>query len=276
MTCVRLLALMTLLLTASFVEASEELDPFAHPFNVPDLRFPAQPQAFTAGRATMMLKPKGPGPFPGLVIMPTCSGTINGKVWAQGAVDRGYAVLLVDPLTARNVWDNCYVAKPVPMSRLLKDAFDAAEHLRRQPFVDPDRVALLGFSLGGMVGLGAAGEERSYLRGYRPFRAIVSVYPICRIADYVGPSRPEPVDLSFVPKTIVVPLLVEIGDSDDKGGTPMNGCKDLLDEQRDHKAPSDYIIYPAGHAWDMAGYDDVTRQSAMDAFVFLAEHVRAP
>jgi dienelactone hydrolase len=100
-----------------------------------------------------MLKPDGTGPFPGLVIMPTCSGRINGKAWAQGAVDRGYAVLVVDPLTARDVWDNCYVAKPVPMSRLLQDSFDAAEHLRQQPFVDPTRIGLLGFSLGGMIGL---------------------------------------------------------------------------------------------------------------------------
>jgi len=273
---VRLLApLAMLLLAARFVEASDGLDPFANNTNVPDLSFPAQPQAFTPGRATMMLKPDGPGPFPGLVIMPTCSGTINGKVWAQGAVDRGYAVLVVDPLTARDVWDNCYVARPVPMSRLLQDSFDAAEHLRRQPFVDPGRVALLGFSLGGMIGLGASGEKYSSPGG-RPFNAIVSVYPLCEVNDYASPSRSEHVNLSFVPEKVVVPLFVEIGDSDDKGGAPMNGCKDLLDEQRGRGAPVEYVIYSAGHAWDLAGSDSVTQRSVTDAFDFLGQRMGMP
>jgi dipeptidyl aminopeptidase/acylaminoacyl peptidase len=39
--------------------------------------------------------------------------------------------------------------------RLRKDAFYAAEHLRKQPFVDPERIGLLGMSQGAMAALGA-------------------------------------------------------------------------------------------------------------------------
>jgi dienelactone hydrolase len=131
-----------------------------------------------------MFKPAAAGPFPALVILPTCGG--HGRPhsfdWAKAALERGYAVLVVDPLTPRGVvrpGENCSAPSKVTSSRYRKDAFDAAEHLRKQPFVDRDRIGLLGLSMGGMAALGAAGEEHAEPDGHPPFQAIVSIYPIC-------------------------------------------------------------------------------------------------
>ena len=39
-----------------------------------DLSFPAAPEPFAPSKASKMFKPDGAGPFPGLVVVPTCSG----------------------------------------------------------------------------------------------------------------------------------------------------------------------------------------------------------
>ena len=232
----RVLAIAAIVAALSGVAAAaEDFDEFSDPFDAPDLQLPDQPQMLAAGRSSMMFKPDGAGPFPALVIMPTCYGhlySVNTFDWARRAVSHGYAALVVDPLARRGVESNCDRPLRVPASRLLKDAFDAAEHLRRQPFVDPARVGMLGFSQGAMTGLGAAGALYSRPNGREPFRAIVSVYPVCLFENFPMPGRFDPVDMRFVPEKIVVPLLVEIGDEDTQGGPAMSGCKRLLDKRK--------------------------------------------
>ena len=224
--------------------------------------------------------------------MPGCYGqtySMHTFDWAKRAVDQGYAVMVVDPLDPRGIADNCIIPRPVPSTRLLKDAFDAANHLRRQSFVDPRRIGLLGFSLGGMIGLAASGAEHSKPNGSEPFNAIVAAYPICILKDVETPFTTGKVDVAYMPRKVIVPLLVLIGDQDNEGGPdPMNGCKELSDEQKAQGAPVEYSIYHATHAWDMRELApgeqstnsfgqvvyyirnaDVTEQSARDAFTFL-------
>lgn len=57
--------------------AAEKFDPFALPFEAADLRFPPQAQPFGTDAEDMLFKPEGRGPFPALVVMPTCSGRSN-------------------------------------------------------------------------------------------------------------------------------------------------------------------------------------------------------
>ena len=228
-------------------------DEYAAPSDAPDLALPAQVEKLGTGRKSMMFKPEGAGPFPALVIMPTCYGhlySVNTFDWARRAVAHGYAALVVDPLAPRGVESNCERPLPIPGSRLLKDAFDAASHLRRQPFVDPARVGLLGFSQGAITGLVASGAVYSHPPGRDPFRAIVSVYPVCLYDDFPMPGKSEPVDMPFVPEKIVVPLLVEIGDEDTRGGPAMSHCPTLLEKRKTAGDPVSYVIFHATHVWD--------------------------
>lgn len=210
-------------------------------------------------------------------------------------VQSGYAALVVDPLTQRGVVENCSPT-PVGTARYLKDAFDAANHLRRQPFVDPKRIGLLGLSLGGMAAMGASSATYSGRDGSEPFSAIVALYPLCSRKGTTLPERPDPVDMSFVPDKVVQPLLVEMGDKDEfvEGGTAAD-CKPLLDAQKANGAPLEYVVYPATHIWDVqelstsppphhesrggrlvpVEYDPaVTVRSAHDAFAFLDRYLK--
>ena len=165
-----LIAFAIAVVSAATAKAADPFDANKFPFDQPDLKFPDKPRP-VGPDLTMMFKPIGDGPFPALVIMPTCSGhtvSMHAFDWAHRARFQGYAVLVVDPLTPRGVSLNCESPSPVRAARVLKDAFDAANHLRRQSFVDPTRVGLMGFSQGAMVALAASGS--TYSRRTAPSR----------------------------------------------------------------------------------------------------------
>src|SRR5262245_54805225 len=231
-----------------------------------DLTFPSAPAPFGYAKATKMFKPLGAGPFPALVILPTCGGhekRHSFDVWAKAAIERGYAVLVVDPLTSRGVLgpgENCRPPTKVREPRLRKDAFDAAEHLRNQPFVDPERIGLLGLSQGAMAALTASAETYAMPDGRRAFRAIVAVYPGCFFAKVQLPHRTDPVNLHYVPATrIVVPLQVQMGDLDTE--TPPKDCISRLQPKKDQGAPIELVVHKnATHGWDNAELDNFTKK----------------
>jgi dienelactone hydrolase len=279
---------------------SDDLYPHEIPAGGPDLNFPSTPQPFGFAKANKMFKPAGDGSFPGLVILPTCGGhnwRHSFDIWAKAALDRGYAVLVVDPLTPRGVvtpGENCGAPAKISGSRYRKDAFDAAEHLRTQPFVDRERIGLLGLSLGAMAGLGAAAEFYARPQGRSAFRAIVSIYPICFIANLRLPSRKNPANIHWLPYNITIPLQVQLGELDTEA--PPKDCVPLLREQKEKGAPIEIVVHKdATHNWDalelqkrafrkkgLLGQDivyrynpKVTMESVRQAFDFLDRHVNA-
>jgi dienelactone hydrolase len=282
--------------------ANETIDPFARKLTHPDLKFPDQPRPATrplAPDVNIMFKPDGAGPFPALVIMPVCGANyvMNAYDWGVRAVENGYAALVVDPLTQRGIVENCSPT-PVGVARYLKDAFDAARHLRKQPFVDPERIGLIGLSLGGMAAMGASSAAYSRRDGSEPFSAIVALYPLCSRKGVTLPEWPEPVDMRFVPDKVVQPLLVEMGDKDEfvEGGTAAD-CKPLLNARKANGAPLEYVAYPATHIWDVQELSygpqprtenvrgrhvrvesdqGITLCSAHDAFAFLDRYLKPP
>jgi dienelactone hydrolase len=287
-----------LLAAAPSMAANPVIDAAKQPLgSLPDLTFPAAPQPFGYAKASRMFKPNGPGPFPGLVVLPVCSGHANwyhSFDWARAALDRGYAVLVVDPLTPRRVAaENCTPPAKVSPARFRKDGFDAAEHLRKQPFVDRDRIGLLGFSMGAMAGLVAAGEGQSAPDGRPAFRAIVSFYPVCFARNFRSPITGGLIDLRYVPSKVVVPLQVQMGELDTEA--PPKDCVPLLEEQKNKGAPVYFTVHKnATHNWETAALGSgsfrkkgpdgkeivyrynaqVTAESSKLAFDFLDRHVK--
>ena len=261
-----------------------------------DLSFPASPEPFGAAKASKMFKPQGPGPFPALVMLPTCGGHLRSHVfdvWAKAALQRGFAVLVVDPLTPRGVTapgENCKAPSKVSLWRLRKDAFDAAAHLRKQTFVDPDRIGLLGLSQGAMAALGVSASLYETPQGKPAFRGIVANYPVCFLGNLRMAGR-APVNVNFVPEEkITVPLLVQMGDLDTEG--PPQDCISRLQVQKDKGAPVETVVYKnATHAWDMGisfaktaangqhveyrSNPKVTAESVARALDFLDQHLRS-
>jgi dienelactone hydrolase len=220
-----------------------------------DLTFPAAPQPFGKALGNRMFKPDGDGPFPAVVLLPVCGGDSKWYQlfdWAKAALGRGYVAMVVDPLTPRGVGpENCQPPLKVSYSRYRKDAFDAAEHLRKQPFVDRDRIGLLGLSLGAMAALTASGGSQAAPDGRQSFGAIVAMYPVCNLPDVYSFILKRVVDLRFIPQKVVVPLQVQLGGLDVEA--PPRFCTSLLDEQKRNGAPVDYVVHRnATHNWDTA------------------------
>ncbi|MDE2166551.1 MAG: dienelactone hydrolase family protein [Alphaproteobacteria bacterium] len=295
-----LFALTTSTLAQSGPSGAVSIDPFSTTGNPAvtaqnfeaDLQFPSQTSSISnAAPQTAMFKPSGSGPFPALVIMPDCAGhnhSMHAFRWAKQALAKGYAVLVVDPLTPRRVGLNCAFPFGVSFPRLLKDAFDAAHWLQKQPFVNPRRIGLIGFSQGAMVGLGAAGDKYALQYGTL-FKAIVSAYPVCTVNNIRHPGIDHPIDVSWVPSQVTVPILVEMGDEDTEA--PAADCVPLLSALKAAGEPVEYVTYHATHEWDAQETDgfrhtvdgknviylysaDVTAQSQRDAFAFLSMHLK--
>jgi len=101
----------------------------------------------------LLAKPEGEGPFPAVVVLPDCIGLtpfIREALTARLA-SWGYAALVVDSWTTRNAQAGCFLngQEPPGVDRVA-DAYGALFYLAGLPFVQRDRVGLLGFATGGV------------------------------------------------------------------------------------------------------------------------------
>jgi dienelactone hydrolase len=228
-----------------------------------DLTFPTEAATISMfTRPQMALyKPDGPGPFPALVLMHQCGGLGNGRWqnlsmldWARQGVAQGYVVMVVDALGPRNVDSVCMGPKGgVTFNRGARDAMQAAEHLRKLPYVDGQRVALAGYSWGAMVGLLTSSDGVSKRGENRAFGAIVSFYPGCFT---LRPANGSPYEL--IQPDIGTPLLVLMGSADTE--TPAAECVQKLEPLRASGAPIELHVYPdTTHCWDCKNLDGFTK-----------------
>jgi dienelactone hydrolase len=223
-----------------------------------DLTFPdaVETRDLTSPRMAL-LKPSGEGPFPAIVMVHQCSG-LNLAVLARAhkAVAMNYVVLLVDSLGPRSATTVCYgPTAGVNLFRGARDALQAAEHLRRQPYVDKERIALVGFSWGAMVGLLASSPHYvEALKAGPGFRAVASFYPGCfRISP---PNGAPPYEI--VNADIALPLLVLMGEADTE--TPAVECLEKLDAIKKAGAPIEWHVYPeTTHCWDCKQLDGFSK-----------------
>jgi dienelactone hydrolase len=223
-----------------------------------DLTFPEAPESSNHFRARRMalLKPAGDGPFPAIVLVHQCAG-LNPAVlaWARKAASANYVVLVLDSFSSRGVASVCYGPKSgVNLIRGVRDALQGAQYLRKQSFVDGARVALVGFSWGGMVGLLASSRHYVGALDAGPaFAAVASFYPGCfRIA------RPNRLPFEIVNADIAAPVLVLMGAADTE--TPPADCIRKLDAIKRTGAPVEWHTYPdTTHCWDCKQIDGLRK-----------------
>ena len=109
--------------------------------------------------------PAGKGPFPGVVVIHEWWG-LNDWVKEQASklADQGYAALAID-LYRGKVADNAGTAhelmRGVPEDRALRDLHAAVEYLKSLPSVKKDRIASIGWCMGGGYSLDVALQEPS-------------------------------------------------------------------------------------------------------------------
>jgi dienelactone hydrolase len=148
----------------------------------------------------LLAKPEGNGPFPAVILLPTCGGLRPHvtQFWPGYLTRLGYVTLTVDSLGARGL-RGCTPDLQGAGQELTRDAYGALDYLAGLPFVDRERVAVMGFSLGAHTVSYFVGRNITSPSGLN-FKAAIMMYP--GGCGLIGPSDR------------MIPLAVVIGDKD--------------------------------------------------------------
>ncbi len=149
--------------------------------------------------AGYLAKPPGAGPFPAVVLLPSCLGLPSNRAAIETALVRaGYVALFVDEFSTRGLKETC----SVDFAQLAPDAFGALRFLAGQPDVDAGRIAVFGFSQGADGALAVAASPSGRAHGVPDglaFRAAAAFYPPC--ANQAG-------------QRLAIPTLIVVGAAD--------------------------------------------------------------
>jgi dienelactone hydrolase len=181
------------------------------------------------------------GPSPAVVLLHGCGGGWRGldERWGKLLAEWGYVTLTVDRFGTRGITSAC--TGGIPPSTLY-DAYRSLNYLAELPSVDPDRVAVVGFSQGAMLALLSVERGQIERDAKGKFRAAIGFYPPC-----LG-----------LKGNMTVPALIMIGELDD--WTPASECRNLaegrddwgISREKGHGIPIEITVYPgAYHDFDV-------------------------
>lgn len=196
--------------------------------------------------------PSGTGKLPAVLLMHGSGGIYNAMLeyWPKQFNAAGYAVLSVDSFGPRGVKSTAEDQSQVPFAADVADAFAALKLLASHPRIDAGRIAIMGFSRGGIT-TWRAGVERVIAAQKLPdglrFAAHIPVYS----GGCVGLFR-------LIAKPGVfskAPMLWIHGNADDYA--PIAPCQDYADRIGKAGTPVEFVVIEgARHKFDS---DDLKR-----------------
>jgi dienelactone hydrolase len=240
MTNLNVAAFLTVLLFGNIVDCSAQP---GQPASVVD--FEGVPAGAQPVRLQGYLRhPNGAALPPAVVMLHGCGGRADllDRDWAAKIASWGYVTLTIDSFGPRGLKNTCDNPAPVDLAF---DGYRGLNYLVRQQFVDPKRVALLGFSQGGWLTLWSVERGAIEQMSENKFRAAAAFYPPCNGSKGV----------------MTIPTLILIGESDD--WTPAEACRKMVDGQNDwgisrqkgEGAVVRLVVYPnAYHGFDKPAF----------------------
>ena len=185
-----------------------------------------------------LAKPAGDGPFPAVVLAPGCGGfhdQYSPPVFDQYRkrfVEEGFVVANVDFTKGHDI-PACFSDKGLLITQedYSKDILNAVADLKKNAFVDPASINVLGWSYGAGAALNALAlaEESPDVK----IKSVVAFFPYCGSVR----SWKQP-----------VPVLVLRGDADDMA--PFGKCVPAVQAALDNKSMRD-VVYPGAlHSFD--------------------------
>ncbi len=128
---------------------------------------------------TLYLPENAPKPVPAIVLVHGTSGIdMRGAFYRASILGAGIAIFEVDFKTG--IYEG--PSTRPKMDTFLPMAFAALKELRKLPSIDPDRIGIMGFSMGGQIALRTAMENnrRRWLGASKGFIAFATFYPVCK------------------------------------------------------------------------------------------------
>lgn len=208
------------------------------------------PAGDTQLKATLY-RPAGDGPFPAIVALHTCDGLAEGQQpirtryqdWGEALAAAGFAVVFPDSFSSRGLGSQCRMReRPVRASRgRIADANAARHWLQAQPYVNGERISLIGWSHGATTALWTVRPRKATPPDTKPdFRSVIAFYPNCR-------------RLGATAWSTRLPALILIGAADD--WTPANACEQMVAGAQGRSARASLVTYPgAYHDFDRQNY----------------------
>lgn len=183
-----------------------------------------------------LTKPTGAGPFAAVVLLHSCLGLPAARrSMAKTYAGWGYVALFVDDFTTRGVKETCTVDFPEGLS----DAFGGLAYVSQLPYVDPHRIAAIGWSQGADTALQIASSPSGSafaMPDDLKFKVAAAFYPPC---ENQANAR------------LQIPTLILIGRSD--AVTPAADCERLAQRQSIVRL----VVYPgAAHVFDNSEFVD--------------------
>src|SRR5262245_10773270 len=213
-----------------------------------------------------LYRPEGLGPFPAVVLMHGCAGVRRKDTWwAEAFRQQGYVALVVDSLSGRGIttWEDrrkICLGLDLWGSTRAGDLLASLAYVRALPFVDAERIAVVGWSHGAWAALDfLASASAEMVHG---LRGVVAFYPYCGIASRAS-WRGFGVD---------VPVLMLLAEADSIVST--DSCRRLADGQAQQGRSVSVKVYPeVGHVFDWRE-SEATRDARERVRAFLAERLR--
>lgn len=224
----------------------------------------------------ILKRPYGDGPFPAIVLLHGAGGFEDSKTrtdaWSKRLVNWGYVTLAVDSMGPRGMEDlhgnHDELFEMVSVRAF--DAYDAKYYLADLEFVDPKRIALIGWAHGGMTVLASVIKMSLPLplKNVEGFKAAISFYPYCD--EFLNNTN--------------APLMILHSELDD--WTPAESCTQfMVSEPKKHEVILK-IYHDTHRCFDWEGKDEIYRghkllynpKAAKDAIIqvksFLAKYLR--
>ena len=200
-----------------------------------------------------LTRPKGAGPFPAVVLLHSCLGLpANRRAIGSTIAGWGYVALFVDDFATRGLRETCAVDFPEGLA----DAFGALAFASKLPYVDPARIAAVGYSQGADTALAIASSRFAAFAFPRDlkYRAVAAFYPPC--ANRAGAG-------------LTIPTLILVGELDDV--TPKADCERLVRNQPSSRADVKLVVYPGAHHL----FDDPSYAAGKRLFGMLLKYDRS-
>ncbi len=198
----------------------------------------------TAGQPTTLAGElriaQGDGRLPAVILLHGSGGLSSAAdMWARDFAEIGVSTFLLDYFTGRGLTSVSADQSRLGRLQAILDAYQALAILAKHPRVDPNRIALIGFSRGGQATLYASLQRfhDMWNKSGAEFAAYLPFYPDC-MTTFVDDTKIRP-----------VPVRMFHGDVDDYNPAPQ--CTAFMQRLKAAGVDVTQTLYPgASHSFD--------------------------